>query len=114
MRRIYLAGEMTGLPDYNYPRFRALAAQWRAWDWGVLDPSEHFGGRQDLPRSVYLKKAVETLLKVEAIAMIPGWKNSPGAKLELAIAVELGLEIFHAVTGLEYDAGVDLNAWEGA
>ena len=30
MKRIYIAGPMTGLPDFNYPAFNAAAARMRA------------------------------------------------------------------------------------
>ena len=27
---VYIAGPMTGLPDFNYPAFHAAASAWRA------------------------------------------------------------------------------------
>lgn len=44
MRRLYLAGPMTGLPDFNYPAFHAAAAAWRAAGWTVANPAENFNG----------------------------------------------------------------------
>ena len=32
-------------------------------------------------------------MSAEAIALLPGWENSPGSKKELKTALDLGLEI---------------------
>ena len=40
---IYLCGPMTGLPEFNYPSFRAAATAWRHAGVAVLSPVEHTG-----------------------------------------------------------------------
>lgn len=40
MRRVYLSGPMTGLPDLNFPAFHAAAAQLRAQGLEVVNPAE--------------------------------------------------------------------------
>jgi hypothetical protein len=94
--RLYLAGPMSGLPDFNYPAFRTAAQEWRAWGWDVLDPSEKFGGRADLPYEVYIKGSIIDVLASEAIAVLPGWQNSKGATLEVSIGRALGYPIYAA------------------
>lgn len=94
--KVYIAGPMTGLPNYNYDAFHFAAEAWRAEGWEVLNPAEHFDGDQTLPRATYLRKAMETVLEADAIATLPGWLTSAGARLEMAMAVELAL--------LQYDA----------
>lgn len=96
--RLYLSGPMTGLPDYGYPIFHAAAERLRALGHEVENPAEHFKGRQDLPRKVYLKRDIGEVLKAEAVAVLPGWQGSKGACLEVAVAREIGLPILDAAT----------------
>ena len=41
--RVYLAGPMTGYPDYNYPAFHCAAEQYRAAGFDVVSPAELHG-----------------------------------------------------------------------
>ena len=91
---------MTGLPDHNFPAFHAAAARLRQVGWEVVNPAENFGGRTDLPRASYMRADVTMLLQCDAIALLPGWKNSRGAKLEYLIACELSLPIIGIATFL--------------
>ena len=97
-KRIYIAGPMTGLPDHNFPAFHAAAARLRKAGWDVVNPAENFGGRTDLPRESYLRADVALLVGCDAVAMLPGWEDSRGAKLEYLLARELGLLVFDAET----------------
>jgi len=105
---IYLSGPMTGLPDYNYPLFHRVAKSLRERGWTVLNPAENFDGRTDLPRSEYIRADIQALIdrEVYAIAQLPGWEQSDGARLEYVLARELGLTVYHVIpTGNigEYD-----------
>ena len=95
--RVYLAGPMTGLADFNFPAFHAAAAALRAAGWDVVNPAENFGGRTDLPRETYLRADIVLLVECDAIAMLPGWRKSRGARLEYVIAHELGLGLLHSM-----------------
>jgi hypothetical protein len=94
MTRLYIAGPMSNLPEFNYPAFREAAKKWRDCGWDVLDPSEKFGGRTDLPYEVYIKASIIDVLASEAIAVLPGWENSKGATLEVSIGRALGYPIY--------------------
>lgn len=90
-RRIYLAGPMTGLPDFNFPAFHAAAARLREAGWEVINPAENFGGRTDLPRETYIRADVILLAQCDAVALLPGWEESRGARLEYLLARELSM-----------------------
>lgn len=93
MKRIYVAGPMSNLPDFNYPAFHAEAARLRALGFEVFNPAENpvppcgsWGG--------YMRMAIAQLVQCEAIRLLPGWENSSGARLEEHIAMRLGMRIF--------------------
>lgn len=97
---VYIAGPMTGLPEWNYPAFHAAATAWRARGYTVINPAENFDGDTGLPREVYIRQDVKDLVtKCHAVAFLPGWQRSQGATLEHTIAVALGYPTYDAVTG---------------
>jgi Domain of unknown function (DUF4406) len=89
--RIYLCGPMTGLPDYNYPAFNAEAARLRGLGYTVENPAEneHPEG-QDWPG--YMRVALTQMLTCQAVAILPSWQKSKGAKLELNLADALEID----------------------
>lgn len=98
---IYIAGPMTGLPNFNYDAFHVAAFQWRNMGWTVLNPAESFDGRQDLPYQKYMTNAVELVLRARAIALLPNWQNSKGAQMEVLLGSRFGYEFFDADTGAQ-------------
>ena len=99
MATVYLAGPMTGYPDFNYVAFRLRAKQWRADGWDVLNPAENFGGDQTREYREYMRADLAMLLQADAIAFLPGWRQSKGAMFEHSVAVVLGIDMYDAVTG---------------
>ncbi|WIF69705.1 DUF4406 domain-containing protein [Metapseudomonas otitidis] len=91
MRRIYLSGPMTGLPDENRPAFNAEAARLRALGYEVVNPAEL--NEPDDPRAVCMRRDIQALMTCDAVAMLPGWTSSHGATLEHACAVQCGMEV---------------------
>lgn len=109
-RRIYISGPMTGLPDHNYPAFHAAADRWAHWGWEVFNPAENFGGATDRRREEYMRLDFIHVMNSHALALLPGWQRSPGAKGEVVVAKELGLEFFDAQTGLPVDVFIHIEA----
>lgn len=99
----YICGPMSNVEDFNYPAFHSAAARWRTYGHTVLNPAEHFDGDTSLPYETYLRKAIHTVADAEAVAVLPGWQDSNGARLEVTIAKALGLPIYSAVTMEEID-----------
>lgn len=90
--RVYLAGPMTGLPDFNFPAFNEAEAELLKHYQTVFNPAKNFGGKTGLPRADYMRKDFEALLKSDVIALLPGWAKSKGARAELVVAEQLGLK----------------------
>lgn len=97
-RTIYISGPMTGMPDFNYPAFHAAADKWRAAGWEVLNPAENFEGRTDKQYHEYIREDIKMLQRADAIALLPGWVDSKGARYELLTAQLLNLDVYDSVS----------------
>ena len=99
MTRVYIAGPMTGIPEFNFPAFNRAAAAWRRHGYEVINPAENEGGDTSLPYDHYMRQDIQHVLNVDAIAVLPGWESSKGASLEVHIATVLGLKVYDAELG---------------
>lgn len=92
VRQIYIAGPMTGRPQFNYPLFNSAAKQLRAVGHFVMNPAENHAP----PGAVwedYMRMAIAQLLQCECVAVLPEWETSRGASLEVTIAHRLGMPV---------------------
>lgn len=102
--RIYLAGPMTGIEDFNFPAFHAATEVLRLAGNEVFSPAE-----QDLEtwgdmETIKAKANYRDCLRVDlnwildnatAIALLPGWENSTGAMAEWTLAKALKLKFIY-------------------
>lgn len=92
---IYLAGPMTGWPNFNYDEFNKWAKIIRNAGRTVINPAEGFCGNQTLPRETYLRKAAKQVSECHEMYLLTGWERSKGVvEMELPIAIACGLDIF--------------------
>ena len=91
---VYIAGKMTGLPDFNHPAFHDMELKLSSMGFEVRSPARIDGGSTDRPRKFYLRKAIKMLLGCESVVMLDGWDESAGACLELDIAMEMGMDVY--------------------
>lgn len=103
MTTLYIAGPMTGIPEYNYPAFNDAETLLKSVGFKVLNPARQGFG---LTYDEYLKRAMADVFACDGIALLPDWENSPGAKAEVALADALkkdasGLGIWLIVGALE-------------
>jgi hypothetical protein len=92
MSVVYIAGPMTGIPDYNYPAFNEAERQLRAAGHEPLNPARR-GLRPGWTYGDYLRHAIRDVLLADAIAALPGWMRSRGARLETDIAHAIGIPV---------------------
>ena len=107
--KIYLAGPMRGVPFFNHPAFHRAAKQLRAEGHDVFSPAEQDAVKHGLnetgceetatrehgfDRRAAMEIGLVYLCEhAEAIALLPGWRESKGATAEYAVAVAIGLRI---------------------
>lgn len=104
MTIIYLAGPMTGIENLNFPLFNAEAARLRSLGYTVVNPAEINGGAAELAACAEMTPAelkahwhkcmrrdIPCLLDCDAIALLPNWFRSKGARLEAHISLEFDM-----------------------
>lgn len=93
---VYVAGPMSGLPEFNYPAFRQAQADLEAKGYTVLNPvdaeKDNTTGEHQTWQW-YMRKALVMVAQADGIALLPGWENSRGASLEHHVATSLELDI---------------------
>lgn len=94
MKRVYLSGPISGMPEHNFPAFHAEAAKLRAAGYEVINPAE-LNPDPSMTWEDCMRVDIRELCTCDAIALMPGWERSKGANLELHIAHRLGLEVMH-------------------
>ena len=97
MTTLYVAGPMSGLPDFNYPAFDAASDLLRSEGFNVLNPTaaEEQNPTPGTPQrwDWYMRHALRMVLDADALAVLPGWEKSKGATLEVAVANALGMTV---------------------
>jgi hypothetical protein len=95
---------MTGLPNFNRPAFHAAAAELRAAGYEVVNPAELDESEPitnpDGPGAWerYMRRDIPHLCKCDALALLPGWEQSKGARLERSIATALTMAVWPPLT----------------
>jgi len=96
--RVYVAGPMTGIENYNFPAFNAAANRLRGAGFTALNPADH-GVVDGAEWGDYLRYDIGILATCERIHLLDDWEKSKGAALEVSIATALGMEISYETDG---------------
>lgn len=111
--RIYISGPMTGIPQFNFPVFDAAAAHLRDLGLEVVSPAEldapetreaalaspdgapGSGTTSDETWADFLARDVKLIAdEIDAVALLPDWHKSRGARLETFVARLCGRPVY--------------------
>jgi len=113
---LYLAGPMSGIPQFNFPAFHEAAANLRSQGVDIVSPAEMDSpevqaaamaspdGRMDANDKIagetwgdILARDVKLIADgVSGIVFLPNWTKSRGARLEAFVAILTGKKNFYA------------------
>ncbi len=93
--KLYVAGPMTGWPDFNFPEFLKVSDLLRKAGFEVVNPAElemEMAVEERLWNDC-LKRDIIEVVNCNGIAVLNNWWKSRGARLEVHIATELELMV---------------------
>lgn len=90
--KIYISGQMTGMPDLNRVAFNEVEEKLTKKGYIVYNPVKYGDEKKD-SREELMKKDFELILDSDKVVVLPNWENSWGAVLEVTFAREIGLPI---------------------
>lgn len=123
-RKAYIAGPMRGYKDLNFPAFDAAAKIGKASGYITISPADmdRQAGVNESELNVstltpamireFVIRDMEAIIfqlraeNEDAIALLPGWQSSTGARAELGVALWLGLKVLDARTFLPLNAKI--------
>lgn len=104
--KLYVAGPMRGYAQFNFAKFDEVCKSLRSKGHTVIGPQEidrylgfdetveELEVTQDDMRRFLLRDTFLIILEAEGIVTLPGWEESKGAIMEVALARAMGLPVY--------------------
>ncbi len=114
--KIYISGPMRGIPEWNHPAFDAAAVRIAAAGHDPVSPAELDRKSPapvfvDTPQGmrVVMQRDTNAIFECDAIAVLPGWRQSAGAVAEVALSCVLSMPALDAID--LSDVTADVHEW---
>ena len=104
--KVYIAGPMSGLPEYNYPAFYKAEEKLKVMGYEAMNPARN--PKQE-NWQLYMRQAITLMMRCDCIFLLPGWTSSRGALLEHEIASSIAMPVAYP----ENWCPESPNPWEG-
>lgn len=115
LKSCYLAGPMTGLPEFNMHAFNLCAEHLKAAGFEVHNPvavdAEHgivlegTNGHEEFDFLEAMKRDLPLVMDADCVIVMPGWEESKGAQLEVHTALETGVPVYTILSQREIKTG---------
>ncbi|MFA6102200.1 MAG: DUF4406 domain-containing protein [Victivallaceae bacterium] len=102
-KTVYIAGPMTGIEKLNFPAFFDAERALKLAGHNPVNPARHPPAVRCIFTEEVHTMTYEDFLNLDleiiasgcdAVALLPGWEHSPGARREHQLAVSLGLKVW--------------------
>ncbi len=102
--KIYIAGPMTGIENWNFPAFFEAERQLLELGHEVINPAHNDGATYEEALASansgkrswdwYMRRDLTNLITCDAVCLLPDWRNSKGASLEVEVAKGLDMPLY--------------------
>ena len=102
--KIYIAGPMSGVEDWNFPAFFEAERQLLELGHEVVNPAHNDGSTYEEALASanagkhswdwYMRRDLTNLITCDAVCLLPEWRNSKGASLEVQVAKGLDMPLY--------------------
>ena len=93
MDKIYISGQITGLKKQEcYNAFETAIMKLRRLNLFGVSP---YQGDEGKTWNEYMKRGIETMMNCTGIFMLSNWRDSKGANIERALAMQLGMRVYY-------------------
>lgn len=89
--KLYIAGPMTGYPDFNYPAFFKAADLLASAGHETINPARTEGREGCTTWLGFMRASLRDIAACDGIATLDGWQESRGARIEVRLAWDLDL-----------------------
>lgn len=94
--KVYISGPMSFRPDHNFEALDAAAAYLRSLGAEVVNPADLDRNERREGWENCLRRDIQYLVGCDAVAVLPEYETSRGARLETHVAHELRMPILPA------------------
>lgn len=91
--KVYISGPITGRENNNAAAFALAEAQLRRNGHDPVNPHVIAPESEGMEWSDYMRADIRALCRCSAVATLDGWEDSRGARLEVDIARQLGMDV---------------------
>lgn len=90
--KIYISGKISGIENKAFEIFERAEEKLKLEGFDVVNPMK-INHQHDNSWESYMKEDIKSLCDCDAIYMLNNWSDSKGAKIELDLAMSLGLDV---------------------
>lgn len=94
--KLFLSGAISSLPLKEAMfNFEVLEHKYKEKGFEVINPLKIKGWREGLEWVEYMNLCLPELMRCQIISLQKNWGNSRGARIERAVALEMGIKLIH-------------------
>lgn len=92
-KRVYISGPMSGISEMNYPAFHAAEAKLMEMGYDVENPANN-PDPEPKTWEGFMRLSVRQVCECDCVVCLPGWEDSRGANVEVALAKTLSMGVY--------------------